>query len=73
MLAYGFTNALLDGLERDGLVTLQPGMAHLGGNHRQRPGGCRYSKRGALVIGTSLIGRLPVRVNKDMVGMPLAR
>jgi hypothetical protein len=26
MLAYGFTNALLDGLERDGLVTLQPGM-----------------------------------------------
>jgi hypothetical protein len=25
MLAHGFTNAMLDGLERDGLVSLQPG------------------------------------------------
>jgi hypothetical protein len=30
MLAHGFTNAMLDGLERDGLVTLQPGTVRAG-------------------------------------------
>jgi hypothetical protein len=30
MLAHGFTNAMLDGLERDGLVILQPGTVRTG-------------------------------------------
>jgi hypothetical protein len=30
MLAHGFTNAVLDSLERDGLVTLQPGTVRTG-------------------------------------------
>jgi hypothetical protein len=30
MLAHGFTNAMLDGLERDRLVTLQPGTVRAG-------------------------------------------
>jgi hypothetical protein len=30
MLAHGFTNVMLDGLERDGLVTLQPGTVRTG-------------------------------------------
>jgi hypothetical protein len=30
MLAYGFTNAMLDRLERDGLATLQPGTVRTG-------------------------------------------
>ena len=30
MLAHGFTNAMLDSLEHDGLVTLQPGTVRTG-------------------------------------------
>jgi hypothetical protein len=30
MLAHGFTNAMLDELEKDGLVTLQPGTVRTG-------------------------------------------
>ena len=30
MLAHGFTNAMLDSLERDGLVALQPGTVRTG-------------------------------------------